>query len=72
VIPSLDPTGSGAGLQAAWERAAGEMIAGLVRDPRTLELGAAMLNGALQAARAQRLAWEAWTAPFFAGPRGGI
>ena len=51
-------------LLAAWERTAAQMAEAVVRDPRTLELGAGLLRSHLLWKRAFDHAVEAWWAPF--------
>ena len=56
-------------LLAAWERTAAQMTEAVVRDPRTLELGARFLRSHLLWKRALDTAYDAAWAPFQRGGR---
>jgi hypothetical protein len=49
---------------SAWERAAAKMAETVVRDPRTLDMGARLLRSHLLWRRAIDTAWQAAWAPF--------
>ncbi len=52
------------GIVSAWERAAAKMAEAVVRDPRTLDLGARLLRSHLLWRKAFDTAWQAAWAPF--------
>jgi hypothetical protein len=51
-------------LVSVWERAAAKLSEAVVRDPRTLDLGARLLRSHLLWRRAIDTAWQAAWAPF--------
>ena len=56
---------------AAWEQAAGQAAERSAADPRTLEIGSAMIRSQLLVARAMGLLWEASLQPLMALTKAG-